>query len=46
MDWMDLATCDIQIYDEPCEHTDLTKEPYMSVWAARLRQSLDGVAVR
>jgi hypothetical protein len=46
MDWTDLASCDIQTYDEACEHTDLTKEPYVSVWAARLREALDGVVLR
>ena len=44
MDWMDLTTCEIQVYDAAREHTDLTKEPHVSVWAARLRESLDAVA--
>jgi hypothetical protein len=46
MNWLDLTTCEIQIYDGTCEHTDLTKEPYLSMWAARLKESLDGVALR
>jgi amino acid adenylation domain-containing protein len=45
MDWMHLTACEIQIYDGTCEHTDLTKEPYLSMWAGRLRESLDGVAL-
>jgi hypothetical protein len=44
MDWMDLTTCEVQTYAGTCEHTDLTKEPYLSVWATRLTESLDGVA--
>jgi thioesterase domain-containing protein/acyl carrier protein len=46
MDWMDLTTCEIQISDGTGGHTDLTKEPHVSVWAARLRESLDGVALQ
>jgi thioesterase domain-containing protein/acyl carrier protein len=45
MDWVDLTTGEIQAYDGAREHTDLTKEPHVSVWATRLRESLDGVAV-
>jgi amino acid adenylation domain-containing protein len=46
MDWMNLTTCEIQTYAGTCEHTDLTKEPYLSVWATRLRESLDGMALQ
>jgi hypothetical protein len=46
MDWVDLTTGEIQVYDGAREHTDLTKEPHVSVWAARLRELLDSVALR
>ena len=45
MDWMNLTNGEIQNYDRALEHTDLTKEPHVSVWAAQLRESLDGVAL-
>jgi thioesterase domain-containing protein/acyl carrier protein len=45
MDWVELTTGEIQVYEGAREHTDLTKEPHVSVWAARLRELLDGVAV-
>jgi thioesterase domain-containing protein/acyl carrier protein len=45
MDWVELTAGEIQVYEGAREHTDLTKEPHVSVWAARLRELLDGVAV-
>jgi hypothetical protein len=45
MDWVDLTTGEIQVYDGAREHTDLTKEPHVSVWATRLRELLDTVAL-
>ncbi len=44
MDWTDLTSAEIQIYEGAGGHTELTKEPCVSVWAIRLRDSLDSVA--
>jgi aspartate racemase len=41
LDWLDLFSGELEIHEAPCGHLDLTKEPHVAVWAARLRDSLD-----
>jgi thioesterase domain-containing protein len=46
MDWKELVAGQLEIYEVRGSHTDLMKEPYVAVWAARLKDSLDGAASR
>ena len=43
LDWPRLVSGPLEIHGTPGGHMDLTKEPHVAVWAARLRASLDRV---
>jgi thioesterase domain-containing protein/acyl carrier protein len=41
LDWPHLISGPVDIHTTPGGHMDLTREPHVAVWAARLRESLD-----
>jgi thioesterase domain-containing protein len=43
MNWQELMTGEVQIYEGAGGHMDLTMESYVGVWAAKLRDALDSV---
>ena len=43
MNWQDLITGEVQIHEGAGSHMDLTVEPYVTMWAAKLRDALDNV---
>jgi thioesterase domain-containing protein len=43
LNWQELMTGELQMYESAGGHMDLTKEPYVAVWAAKLRDALDSV---
>ncbi|MEP7304913.1 MAG: thioesterase domain-containing protein, partial [Acidobacteriota bacterium] len=40
-DWMVLLTGELDTHEEPGGHMDMTKEPHVAVWAARLKDAID-----
>jgi thioesterase domain-containing protein len=43
MDWVELTRGPLEVYEEPCRHTDLNKTANVGMWATRLRDALDRV---
>jgi amino acid adenylation domain-containing protein len=43
LNWQELMTGELQMYESAGGHMDLTREPYVAVWAAKLRDALDSV---
>ena len=41
LDWTKLITGQLEIHEERGNHTDMTTEPLVAVWAARLKTTLD-----
>ena len=41
LNWVELSTGSLEIHEAPGGHMDLTKEPFLAVWAPRLKDSLD-----
>jgi amino acid adenylation domain-containing protein len=46
LDWLNLSTGALEVYEFEGEHTDLTKELYVAQWVQQLKASLDDVQVR
>src|SRR3989442_7227325 len=40
-DWVKAITGELEIYEVHAAHQDLQKEPYVGLWAERLKESLD-----
>jgi len=40
-DWVKAITGELEIYELHADHSDLQKEPYVRLWAERLKESLD-----
>jgi acyl-CoA synthetase (AMP-forming)/AMP-acid ligase II/thioesterase domain-containing protein/acyl carrier protein len=43
MDWLKLCTGELDVFEGPGGHMDMTREPFVSQWATRLKASLDCV---
>jgi len=41
LDWRALITGGVEIHEAAADHMDLTKEPLVAMWAARLKETLD-----
>ena len=42
-DWMALLTGELETHEEPGGHIDMTKEPHVASWAAKLKDAIDRI---